>query len=51
MNDQDKCHPRYDEHNHIDSGAIDPPPPKPKDNYTADYLAPTKGKPEKRSGK
>ena len=46
MFDEDKCHPRYDEHNHIDSGAIDPPPPRPVENYTAEYLAPGKKKPE-----
>lgn len=50
MQDQDKCYPRYDDHNHIDSAAIDHPP-KPKQDYTAEYLAPGKRRPEKPSGK
>ena len=49
MHDEDKCYPRYDEHNHIDSGAIDPPPPKHKENYTAEYLAPAQKKDDPRS--
>lgn len=39
MKDPDKIHPRYDDHAHIDSAAIDYPP-KPKEDYTAQYLAP-----------
>ena len=51
MHDQDKCYPRYDDHAHIDSAAIDPPPPKPLEDYTEQYLAPGKRRPIKKTDK
>ena len=43
--DTEKTHPRYDDHRHIDSGAIDPPAPKPAENYTAEYLVSAETRP------
>ena len=34
---EEKCFPKYDDHAHIDTAAVDHPP-KPPEDYTAEYL-------------
>lgn len=34
---EEKCFPKYDDHAHIDTAAVDHPPKTPED-YTAEYL-------------